>query len=132
MLQPDHRGQPEEKEPLLLLPLRHQRNVRSVDRIGPYYLWSELPGFNDRAQHFFNLLSASFRLLAIVSFLDMANQAPRWNFATVCIFSLPGATFVANNLWGVTKIPPLSRHLCLGCGYPIWLRGMHSCNSFTN
>lgn len=80
--------------------------LMTVEGIGPYYLWPDLPDFNDRAQHFFTLLSAAFRLLAIISFLDMAHHAPRWNFATVCVFSLLGVTFAANNLWGVTNLPP--------------------------
>ena len=81
-------------------------SLMTMAGVGPYYLWPELPWFNERALHFFTILSASFRLLAIVSFLDMTNQAPRWNFATACMFSLLGATFLANMLWGVASLPP--------------------------
>lgn len=81
-------------------------SLMTMAGVGPYYLWPEMPSFNDNALHFFTILAASFRLLAIVSFLDMANNAPRWNFATVSVFSLLGAAFIGNGLWGVTQLPP--------------------------
>lgn len=78
----------------------------TVDGIGFYYLWPDIPALNNRALHSFNLLSASLRLLTIVSFLGIAKMAPRMHFASLSVLTLLGLTFLAVNTLGVTQLPP--------------------------
>lgn len=77
----------------------------SLDGLGFYYLWPDYPALNDRALHSFNILSASMRLLTIVSFLGIASLAPRLYRAALGLLGLLALTFLLVNLLGVSNLP---------------------------
>ena len=88
----------------------------TLDGIGFYYLWPNAPVLNERALHSFNLLSASMRLLAIVSFLGIAKMAPGWHIATKAVLALLAVTFVAVNIAGITSLPSYAATIPWGIG----------------
>jgi diguanylate cyclase (GGDEF)-like protein len=77
----------------------------TLDGLGFYYLWPDSPALNDRALHSFNILSASMRLLTIVSFLGIASLAPRLYRAALGLLGLLALTFILVNLLGVSNLP---------------------------
>lgn len=91
----------------------------TLDGASFYYLWPESPWINDRAMHTFNLLSCSLRLLAIVSFLEIAKLSQRWNIASKCVLVTLGITLVAVNAAGITNLPPYVATLpwAIGVGF---------------
>lgn len=86
------------------------------DGVAFYYFWPDIPMLNDRAMHSFNLLSASLRLLAILSFLGMAEEAPYWNRAGKFVVGMLLVTLLVLNLVGVTNLPPLAATLAWAVG----------------
>lgn len=80
-------------------------SLLTSEGIGFYYLWPDLPQLNERATHSLNLVSAAMRLLAIVSFLGIAKEAPRWHVASMAVLALLGISFIAVNLVGISSLP---------------------------
>ena len=78
----------------------------TLDGAGFYYLWPDTPWMNDRALHTFNLLSCSLRLLAILSFLEIAKLSQRWNIVSKWVLVILAITLVAVNAAGITNLPP--------------------------
>lgn len=78
----------------------------TYEGIGFYYLWPNMPELNERLLHTFNLLSAGFRILAVVFFLDIAKCAPGWHRAAVAILGTLGVTLLVVLLVGISALPP--------------------------
>lgn len=79
--------------------------LATVDGIGFYYLWPDTPALNERALHSFNLTSAAMRLLAILSFLGIAKEAPRLHSASMLVLALLAVTLLCVNAVGITRMP---------------------------
>ncbi|MFK7977540.1 MAG: diguanylate cyclase [Halioglobus sp.] len=77
----------------------------SYDGTGFYYLWPDLPQFNDSANHIFNLLSRVFRILAVMLFLNIALCAPRWHRAAIFVIGIEVATLLAISWFGTSQLP---------------------------
>lgn len=100
----------------------------TVDGLGFYFLWPDFPALNSRALHSFNLLSAAMRLLAIMSFVQLASLAPRLHKLALTILALLAITLLAVNVAGIHRLPPYAATIpwALGilygfaiCGYAI-------------
>jgi diguanylate cyclase (GGDEF)-like protein len=83
----------------------------TLDGAGFYYLWPDSPWINDRALQTFNLLSCSLRLLAIVSFLEIAHLSQAWNIASKWVLVVLAITLMAVNTAGITNLPPYAATL---------------------
>lgn len=77
----------------------------SYDGAGFYYLWPNFPEFNDRANHIFNLLSAIFRILAVMFFLNIAKCAPGWQRAALGVIAVQVAVLIAVLFFGIAQLP---------------------------
>lgn len=77
----------------------------TYDGLGFYYLWPNIPELNDRATHVFNLLSAAFRVLAVMFFLDIAKCAPAWHRASLVVIGGLLVTLLAVVVVGYSNLP---------------------------
>lgn len=81
--------------------------MATMDGSGFYYLWPDMPSFNTRFQHGFNLLTAIARLLAICFLLGIPRLAPKLFVASQRV---AGSLFLMMGLvliLGVDELPPL-------------------------
>lgn len=77
----------------------------TYDGIGFYYLWPNLPEFNERAMHVFNLMSAIFRVLAVMFFLNIAKVAPGWHRSAVYVIGVQFVALMAVLVFGNSSLP---------------------------